>query len=97
MPSILDYISFNNPSVTFGKSIFDRNFTPFFIYYSNDQYYLLRNSLFSSFDGNKFSFLNQKLNTSDVDSFSITEHQNYLKAYIQEYNTRMICNKMNYQ
>ena len=102
MPSVLDFLNYDKPYISFGNSVFDSTSEHFAINYINNTYQLIENGYILQFDGkqvlslyniNKDSLLNQNLINSDI------VIENYLnkkiKAIIQSYNNRLINNKMN--
>ena len=101
MPSILGYLNYNQPFVAFGRNIFDSSQEPFVITYTASTYQLLIGDYLYLNDGTTetglYKFKTDKLLSEnlkgkfpDVESKMKTK----LKAIIQQYNNRMIDNKL---
>jgi len=102
MPSVLGYLNYDKPYVAFGFDIFHRQKDKYFAFnYKNGFYQILQDKYLLRSDGKNtiglFDFKNdEKLNTNlmttskgKVDSMTLK-----LKAFIQQYNTRMLDNKL---
>ncbi|HNT19750.1 MAG TPA: sulfatase-like hydrolase/transferase [Saprospiraceae bacterium] len=102
MPSVLDYLHFDQPFVAFGNSIFDDEAEPFALHYNNEQYQVIDSDhRLSLFDGNKITGVydirdswslggNKVLLPAESESELLRFHQ----AVIQQYNQRILHNKL---
>ncbi|MCL2738041.1 MAG: sulfatase-like hydrolase/transferase [Bacteroidales bacterium] len=101
MPTILSYLGYDQPFFGYGRNIFDTTTQPFAAHYSGN-YQLLRNGRLLLFDGDR------TLGFYDVERDSSLQHNlidektpeevapelDFLKAFIQQYNNRLLDNKM---
>ncbi|MEI6122523.1 MAG: sulfatase-like hydrolase/transferase [Bacteroidota bacterium] len=101
LPSVLDYLHYNQKYVAFGTSIFDTTSQHFAISYLNNSYQLIKDDYLLQFDGEKatglFNFHDDRLlknNLLQADTKLATELSRFAKALIQEYDQRMIQNKL---
>jgi len=101
MPSVLQYLNYDKKFIAFGKSIFQPNQQRFVINNMNGIYQLVMNQnvLFSTgetsiafYDLANDRLLKNNILASHPKEFS--EMDNFLKAIIQSYNSRMIENKL---
>jgi len=101
MPSILGYLNYDKPYVAFGRNIFEANNEPFVITYTSSTYQLLMGDYLYLYNGTNevglFSFksdpllVNNKIRQfPDIE----TKMEAKLKAIIQQYNNRMIGDKL---
>jgi phosphoglycerol transferase MdoB-like AlkP superfamily enzyme len=101
MPSILGYLNYDQPFVAFGRNIFDSTQEPFVITYTSSTYQLimgdylyLNNGIVETglykFKTDKLLSENLQGKLPEVESKMETK----LKAIIQQYNNRMIDNKL---
>jgi phosphoglycerol transferase MdoB-like AlkP superfamily enzyme len=101
LPNILHQINYPAPNFNFGNDVFTK--PSFGIFYTNQQYQITKNGYVLSFNGKQSTALycykndsllrkNILLNPS-VDSVKQYLEKN-IKAYIQQYNNRIINNKM---
>ncbi|MCK5856251.1 MAG: sulfatase-like hydrolase/transferase [Bacteroidales bacterium] len=94
MPSILDYLHYNQQYFALGESIFDSSSLGFSISYLNYNYQLIHGNQIiktdfkSNYNYEKFAGGNliKEIKPKSLDGF--------LKAFVQTYNNRMITNKM---
>lgn len=101
LPSVLDFLNYNEPFISFGNSVFDTTADHFSINYYNGSYQLLKDSFLLEFDGDKshalYNFIEDKLLQNDLVYTQPKKRaalENFIKAYIQSYNHRMIKNKL---
>lgn len=101
MPSILGYLNYNKPFVAFGRNIFDPKQEPFVITYASSSYQLLMGDYLYLNDGIKenglYDYKNDKLLANNlIGKFPEIEAkmERKLKAIIQQYNNRMIGDKL---
>ncbi len=102
LPSVLGYLNYNEPFFAFGRNVFDENSTPFAISYTNSTYQFVTNNTLLLFDGEKsvgaFNFKTDSLLQNNIlpqNGEGFGEIENTLKALIQQYNNRMIDDKLN--
>ncbi|MBS1637193.1 MAG: sulfatase-like hydrolase/transferase [Bacteroidetes bacterium] len=98
MPGILDYLNYDRPYFSFGKSLFDTKHPC--IYYNNGNFYVVHDSLFYSINSFKADYVvnyyrdsliqNTIKGKNPVEDF-YTEQ--YTKAFVQTYNNAIIRNK----
>lgn len=102
MPSVLDYLGYDESYLAFGESLFDSLATRFAISYLNGMYQLIQNDYVYKFDGEKdvslYNFKKDSLLRNDLlgskDSIQNKMRQ-MTKAIVQEFNNRMIENRLN--
>lgn len=101
MPSILAYLGYNKPFIAFGNNVFDPDATRFSIHYISGSYGLIKDGYLLEFNGDKSTALYdlskdlmQRTNLVNskvpvMDSLTV-----FIKAYIQQYNNRIIENRL---
>jgi phosphoglycerol transferase MdoB-like AlkP superfamily enzyme len=101
MPSILSLLDYPKPYIAFGQSLFTETKTTFAVNYLNGIYQIISGSYALEFDGNMvLSLYNMKddelmeKNLTDSLPEKKQEMERVLKAYIQQFNNRMINNKL---
>ena len=101
LPSVLDYLGYNENYSAFGKSVFDKSAPHFAISFLNDIYQIISDQYVLEFDGDKsISLFNYETDTKlknnilkkEIDIKEKLEKQ--LKGVIQDYNYRLLHNKM---
>lgn len=100
MPSVLSYLNYNKPFFAFGENVFDPQRLNFSVYY-NSGYRWIENNYLLYFDGTKskslFDYKNDKLlekNLLDAEPAIAELMERRLKAFIQQYNNRLIRNQL---
>lgn len=100
MPSVLDYLGINKPFLAFGSSIFSDN-NGYAANYLGGIYQYFHGNYLLTFDGEKaiglYNFLTDNMLKKNLvkDSTSLANGmENTLKAMIQQYNYRLLNNKM---
>jgi hypothetical protein len=102
MPSILDFLMYDKDYVAFGESVFDSAANRFTVSYLTGIYQLIKDQYilewggdktFSLYDFKKDPLLNSNL-VSKKDTRRALPMEEFLKAIIQNYNNRMIDNKL---
>jgi phosphoglycerol transferase MdoB-like AlkP superfamily enzyme len=100
-PTILDYLSFNDTVICFGKSAFDNSQVHFSVNYISGNYQLIKDNYLLLFDGDKsvamFNYKKDRmLNNNILDSVKTKsiEMERLIKSIIQNYNNRLISNKL---
>lgn len=103
-PSVLDYLSIKDTIICYGTSVFDSSALHFSINYLNGNYQMVYKDYLLVFNGEKsISFFNtasDKMLTNNLNDSAIImkgEMENILKSVIQNYNSRMINNKLSYK
>lgn len=101
LPSILDYINYDDTFIAFGQSAFSENRIPFSVNYLNGNYQILKGRYSLQWmDGKSvaiYDYLNDpllKVNLIDSGISEQPELENSLKAMIQQYSFRLINNKL---
>lgn len=101
LPSVLTYLNYDKPYVSFGESVFDSSAKRFAYNYHNGIYQITDQNYLLQFDGEKtVGFFNYKtdglLQTNLVNEKTETFYfmESYLRAIIQTYNHRLISNKL---
>jgi hypothetical protein len=99
MPSILDYLGYDEPYFAFGENILTAQKThPYAVCYNEPLFQIFSDSLLLQFDGEKVVNVYDyhadrclRHNIADsIDPERIAPMEDYLKAYIQQYVHRMI-------
>ncbi len=100
-PTILDYLSFKDSIICFGRSAFDNTALHFSINYISGNYQLIKDNYLLLFDGDKSVALfdykkDRMLNNNILDSVKTKsfEMERLIKSIIQNYNNRLISNKL---
>ncbi|HBX62445.1 LTA synthase family protein [Empedobacter sp. UBA5987] len=99
LPSLMDYLQLNEKVITFGKSyLSNKNFN---VNYLDNVYNLEMGDYYLAFDGQKSLGLYNwkkdpllKNNLMKKEAKKKNDMENFIKAYIQSYNTRIINNKL---
>ena len=101
MPTVLNYINFDEDYVAFGENVLDTNINNFAINYLNGTYQIIRGNYVLYFDGKKsislFNYKSDKLlknNLLNEKSKIVNEMEILAKAIIQQYNSRLINNNL---
>jgi phosphoglycerol transferase MdoB-like AlkP superfamily enzyme len=100
MPSVLGYLHYDKPYFAFGRDVFRETSTPIAFNY-RDAYNLYLGDYLISFNENKtvglYKFKEDKLLTTNIKESSqeiVEELEKKIKAIIQQYNNRMIDNRL---
>lgn len=101
MPTILDYLCYNREYLAFGTDLMDTTSAHFSIHYLSGLYSLIKDGFYLEFDGNSSTTLNdlkndplQKVNILNRDKVEKEKLELFIKAFIQQYNNRVIENRM---
>jgi phosphoglycerol transferase MdoB-like AlkP superfamily enzyme len=104
MPTILGHLNFNKPYLAFGRDILNENIEPFAINYKDDTYQLFVREYLLVFDGVKsiglYDFKKDKMvehNLLSERPLVAAEMETKIKAIIQQYNNRLIENRLTVQ
>ncbi|MCX8492261.1 MAG: sulfatase-like hydrolase/transferase [Cyclobacteriaceae bacterium] len=97
LPSILGYLGYDQPYITFGRDVFNPSERPFAFNYLNNTYQFFQGNYLLQFDGQKsialFDFKGDPfLKNNQVNALpdTVSEMQARLRALIQQYNNRMV-------
>ncbi len=101
MPTILSYLNYNKPFFSFGKSMLDTTAQDFAVSYNAGVYQWIEGNLLLQFDGNKtialYNYQQDQMLKQDLKDKLPQKRQQLetrVKAFIQQYNNRMIENKL---
>lgn len=101
MPTILGRLHYNEPYVAFGRDILNDKTRPFAFNYLNSTYQIFRGDYLLQFDGRDATALYQfkrdkflKTNLKDQLPDTMADMNKSLKAFIQQYNNRMVENNL---
>ena len=101
LPTILSYLSYDEPFFGYGRSLFDNSTKPFVANYSGN-YQLVRNGNLLLFDGTEAVGFYVLANDSTLQRNLIKEKTpeeiasevDFIKAFIQQYNNRLLDDRM---
>ncbi|CAM3953120.1 MULTISPECIES: LTA synthase family protein [Flavobacterium] len=98
-PSIIDLLNIKTKMITFGKPY--KSEKDFVVYYLDNIYHYIDGDYYMAFDGKKaiglYNFKKDELlktNLLQSEKEISTKMENFIKAYIQSFNTRLINNKL---
>jgi phosphoglycerol transferase MdoB-like AlkP superfamily enzyme len=99
MPSVLSYLGYKKPFITFGTNLFSNSDKPFVINYIGDAYQFMMDDTVIYFDGKKitqvFDFAKDPmLKNNLLGKADISAYEKKMKAVLQQYNNRMIENRL---
>ncbi|MBL7834684.1 MAG: LTA synthase family protein [Cyclobacteriaceae bacterium] len=104
MPSVLGYLKYDKPYVGFGNNVFDSTSTSFAFNYRDDIYNLYEGEFLLLFDGKRtvslYNFVNDTMLQQDIKKANRAVAENMerkIKAIIQQYNNRMVADKLTAQ
>jgi phosphoglycerol transferase MdoB-like AlkP superfamily enzyme len=102
MPTVLSYLHLDKPYVAFGRDAFSNSEEPFAFNYKDNVYQLIEGDYLLQFDGQKsVALYDFKHDTLQVNNLvrekpeAVGKMERKIKAVIQQYNTRLIENRMN--
>mgnify|MGYP002623935587 CR=1 FL=1 len=102
MPSVLAAAGYNKPYFAFGEDALTQKKThPYAVCYNNPVFQIISDSLLMQFDGEQVTAVydyttDPTLQSPLASNNADTTMLNYLKAYIQQYTSRMINNQLTY-
>lgn len=103
MPTVLGYLHFDKSYVAFGRDVFNNHTTPFAFNYKDNAYQLFEGDHLLQFDGTRsvglYNFKTDKLTRHNLlDSLPSVRQpmEQKIKAIIQQYNNRMIEDRLTY-
>jgi len=101
MPSVLDFLDYDLPFFSFGSSSFNDYEPHFSVSFINNEYQIIYNNFALKFDGSEstsiFNIRTDSLLTNNLIKNNFKEKYDaelLLKAFIQQYNSSLINNKM---
>ena len=99
MPSVLSYLGYNKPFVSFGTNLFDKSEQTFVVNYNNDVYQIYMNDTIAYFDGQKLigaydMIADSMLEHNVLSKDNVKELDERIKAFVQQYDDRMITDNM---
>lgn len=101
LPTVLDYLRFPGKCVAFGSSVFNRQAPRFAMSYLNGTYQLITDSLALQFNGLNatalFAFQQDSLLQNNILSGQparAKDAERFMKAFLQQYNNRLITNRL---
>ncbi|MEI7597491.1 MAG: LTA synthase family protein [Bacteroidota bacterium] len=101
MPSILGYLGYDKTLFSFGRNVFSEKELHFAINYSDGNYQLIMDNYSLTFNGSEtVSLYNTKNDSLQKNDLKITEKEKaeklsrIVKAFVQQYNNRLIENKI---
>ncbi|MBI9039554.1 MAG: sulfatase-like hydrolase/transferase [Bacteroidales bacterium] len=101
MPSILSFLNYDKDFIAFGNDLFTAKSDNFAVSYLNGNYQLIKDDYVLSFNGKESHYLYNfkkdnllKNNLIEKENRVVKEMEIFLKAIIQQYNDRMINNKL---
>ena len=101
MPTVLNYLGYDKPFIAFGNNLFDEHSARFSIHFISGCYSLLKDGYLLEFDGEESTGLYnisadpmQKKNIIRVNPKEKESLEIFIKAYIQQYNNRVIENRL---
>ncbi len=100
LPTILDYLGYDEPFISFGNSLLNDSTDHFAVNYINGIYQLIKDDYVIHFDGSKtiaiYNFRSDSLLQNNIIDQN-SEYQNselFLKAILQSYQERLVDNKL---
>jgi phosphoglycerol transferase MdoB-like AlkP superfamily enzyme len=101
MPSVLDYLNFNRDYIAFGNSVFNTMSPHFSVHYISGIYGMVKDGYLLEFNGVKtttlFNLRNDSLQKTNLVGKNLPvmkSLEDFLKAYLQQYNNRLIENRL---
>jgi phosphoglycerol transferase MdoB-like AlkP superfamily enzyme len=100
MPTILSYLNYDNPYFAFGNNLLNDSINHFAISSADNFYQMAMGDYFIQFDGTATGFYNFKedallMNNLAAQQLAVMDSMTQVvKAFIQQYNNRMIDNKL---
>lgn len=102
LPSIVDYLGFNDSIICFGNSVFSELEHPFVVNYSNNTFQILDSTYMLRMEGEKalglYRYKEDSLLVKNlIDTTNFEDLLNLQKAFSQQYTNRMIQNRLKIQ
>ena len=100
MPTVVDMLGINEKTLSFGKSVINPANPEYHISYGSSAYQLIKDKYYIRYDGTKLEVFDRiadpelKNDLAESDAKAYQPQLNFLKAIIQQYNNRMIENRL---
>ena len=100
MPTVVDMLGINEKTLAFGKSVINPANPEYHISYGSSAYQLIKDKYYIRYDGTKLEVFDRladpelKNDLAESDAKAYQPQLNFLKAIIQQYNNRMIENRL---
>lgn len=99
MPTLLSYLGYQKPFVSFGTNLFDKKEDAYVINYIGDAYQFMMGDMVIYFDGKKILQVydykkDPTLKNNLLGKVDITRYESKMKAVLQQYNNRMMANDL---
>lgn len=101
MPTVLGFLGYDKDFISFGNNLFDSTSNRFAVYYTAGIYSLIKDGYLLEFDGTRpvalFDLRSDKLQRTNLLGTKEKKQKDlelFLKAYIQQYNNRVIENRL---
>ena len=100
MPTVVDMLGINEKTLAFGKSVLNPANPEYHISYGSSAYQLIKDKYYIRYDGTKLEVFDRiadpelQNDLADSDAKAYQPQLNFLKAIIQQYNNRMIENRL---
>ena len=101
MPSVLSYLGYDKPFIAFGNNVFDPSSTLFSIHYISGSYGLIKDGYLLEFNGDNptalYDLSKDPLQKTNLVKKHLPVQDSlviFIKAYIQQYNNRVIENRL---
>ena len=101
LPTVLGYLGFDRDFVAFGSDLLDPSDPHFSVHYTTNLYSLIKDGYYLEFDGYQSIAMYdlrkdslQKHNLVRILPDIVQRNERFLKAYIQQYNNRVIENRL---
>lgn len=101
LPTVLNYLGYKKRYLAYGSDLFDSTATNFSVHYITGLYGLIKDGYYMEFDGTKttalFNLRTDPLQRNNIAGTVVKEKEGleiFLKAYIQQYNNRVIENRL---
>jgi len=95
LPTVLSYINYDKPFVSFGNNLFDQSDDRFAIGYVNGNYQYVKGDTLIHFDGDQlkavYDLSNDRMMTNNLlGQIDVEDVEKECKAFLQQYSNRMI-------
>jgi phosphoglycerol transferase MdoB-like AlkP superfamily enzyme len=101
LPTVMTWLGYPGPYVSFGTNLLDTNALHFSIHYNSGVYGMMKDGYLIEFNGTHttrlFDLKNDRMQKNDLKSADGSKKQElelFMKAFIQQYNNRLIENRL---
>jgi hypothetical protein len=101
MPTVLDYLGYDGKYIAFGNDLFDHSAPHFSIHFTSGIYGMMKDGFLIEYDGAKSTHMFnlekdplQKVNILNSDKADKEKLEKFIRAFIQQYNNRLIENRL---